>query len=53
VDNKVVEADAKDPYLEFFNLNENDMKNFDKTAKKKVNKKKVVTGKGNLGNFLA
>jgi hypothetical protein len=53
VENKVVEADAKDPYLEFFNLNENDLKNFDKTTKKKVNKKKVVTGKDNLGNFLA
>lgn len=51
VDNNVVEADGKDPYLEFFNLNENDLKNFDKKLRKK-SKKKVIVGSGDLEKFL-
>jgi len=52
VENNVVEVDSKDPYLDFFHLNENDLKNFDKKSKKKDSKKKVVGTKDNLGNFL-
>ena len=52
VKNEMVDSDSNDPYLAFFNLNENDLKNFDKTTKKKVNKKKVVATKDNLGDFL-